>query len=131
MTRECYVCIGFDGTCVTNNYPNVGEDVGADLWLKAAVGMGAKLILYTMRSQEGLEEAVAWFNNHRVPLWSVNDNPSQESWSASRKVHRHITVDDSGLCMPVKRHGTRERWVVDWDEAGPFLLKKIAGILNQ
>jgi hypothetical protein len=139
MTRECYVAVEFDGTCVTNNYPNVGEDVGADLWLRAAVAMGAKLILHTTRDHDhagqgnetSLGNAIDWFENHDVALWEIACNPSQKSWSSSPKLHAHIYVDDCGLGIPRKRHGTRERWVVDWSEAGPALLRQIAGILNQ
>jgi hypothetical protein len=131
MKRECYVALGFDGTCVTHNYPNVGEDVGADLWLKAALGMKAKLILYTVRDHDKLVEAVEWFDNHGIELWAINKNLTQGAWSESPKIHRHITVDDSSLGIPLKRHGNRGRWVVDWDIAGPKLLRDIAGKLNQ
>lgn len=131
MKRECYVCVGFDGTCVTHNYPKVGEDVGADLWLRSAVVMGAKLILWTMRYGEKLDEALKWCNNHDVTIWAVNENPTQPEWSDSPKIYGTIYVDDSALGIPLKRHGSRERWVVDWEEAGPELLRKVAGILNQ
>jgi hypothetical protein len=131
MKRECYVAIGFDGTCVTHNYPNVGEDVGADLWLRAATGMGAKLILSTMRHGPEINQALDWFTSHDVSLWKVNDNPAQKSWSDSLKLYAHIYVDNAGLGIPLKRHGSRGRWVVDWEIAGPALLRDIAGKLNQ
>lgn len=133
MTRDCYVCIDFDGTCVTNDYPKVGDDIGADPYLRAATKLGAKLILHTMRSDDELCRAVDWFDNHGIELWEINQNPAQNSWSKSRKVWAHIYVDDSGVCAPMvlgNTHG-RRREHLDWDQAGPWLLRMIAGILNQ
>jgi hypothetical protein len=131
MKRECYVAVDFDGTCVTHNYPLVGEDVGADLWLRAATAMGAKLILHTVRSGDKLGEAEGWFDSHGVELWAVNQNHTQADWSESPKIYAHIYVDDAALGVPLKRHGNRGRWVVDWEIAGPALLRDIAGKLNQ
>ena len=43
------IAIDFDGTCVTNEYPNVGNDIGAVPVLKRIVEKGHRIILYTMR----------------------------------------------------------------------------------
>ena len=130
MMRECYVAIDFDGTCVTNHYPHIGDDIGADPYLQAACALGAKLILLTMRDGDKLEEAVGWFQTHNVPIWMVNRNP-ESGWSDSPKVYAHIYVDDSGLMAPMIPADNRKREHMDWDRAGPWLLRRIAGILNQ
>ena len=44
------ICIDFDGTCVTHEFPKVGKDIGAVSVLKKIVEAGHKIILFTMRS---------------------------------------------------------------------------------
>lgn len=45
-----YICIDFDGTCVTHEFPSIGKDIGAIPVLKELVKNNHKLILFTMRS---------------------------------------------------------------------------------
>ena len=46
-----YICVDFDGTVVDHRYPEIGEPVpGAIKWLLRLQGCGARLILFTMRS---------------------------------------------------------------------------------
>lgn len=49
-TRKMEICIDFDGTCVSHEFPNVGKDIGAVPVLKKLVDAGHRLILFTMRS---------------------------------------------------------------------------------
>lgn len=42
--------IDFDGTCVTHEFPRIGEDINAAPILKELVKKGHQLILFTMRS---------------------------------------------------------------------------------
>ena len=44
------ICIDFDGTCVTHEFPKVGKDIGAVPVLKKLIANGHRLILFTMRS---------------------------------------------------------------------------------
>ena len=44
------IAVDFDGTCVTENYPEIGRDVlGCVMTLKALAARGHKLILWTCR----------------------------------------------------------------------------------
>jgi hypothetical protein len=131
VRSECYVAVDFDGTCVTHKHEGVGNDIGADVWLRCAVKLGAKLILWTMRDGKGLYEAKDWFISHEVEIWNVNVNPDQAEWTKSLALYYHILIDDSALGTPLKAKGPRERPFVDWSVAGPALLGKVAGILNQ
>jgi hypothetical protein len=140
VRSECYVAIDFDGTCVTNAYPEIGEDIGADVWLRAAVKLGAKLILWTTRDDRAFAEgsktttrqdAERWLNGHGVKIWAVNTNCKQKDWSQSLGLHYNIIVDDKALGVALRAKGPRERAFVDWSVAGPALLGKVAGILNQ
>jgi len=54
------VCIDFDGTCVTHDYPRVGKDIGAVSVLKKLVESGCQLVLFTMRSySEGISQLLS------------------------------------------------------------------------
>lgn len=110
--------IDFDGTCVEHLYPNVGQDLeGAVETLKALTDNGHQLILLTMRGSEPspvnedktvLDDAVQWFNDRNIPLYAVNENPTQRRWTDSPKVYAHIYIDDANLGCPRNQYG------VDW-----------------
>lgn len=81
------IAVDFDGTCVKHRYPMVGEDVdGAVSVLKELVRKGHKIILYTMRSGDTLDDAISWFIDNDIELWGINRNPEQYGWSSSPKV---------------------------------------------
>lgn len=53
------IAVDFDGTCVKHKYPLVGEDVdGAVSVLKELVRKGHKIILYTMRNGDTLDDTL-------------------------------------------------------------------------
>jgi len=116
------IAVDFDGTCVFHKYPRIGSDVpDAVPILRELVQVKHQLILLTMRGRNSwnpetggdvLQEAVAWFENHRIPLFGVNSSPGQESWTSSSKVYAHRYVDDSAFGCPV-RHFAEGR-AVDW-----------------
>jgi hypothetical protein len=37
MSKEMDICIDFDGTCVTHEFPNIGKDIGAIPVLKRKI----------------------------------------------------------------------------------------------
>jgi len=95
------IAIDFDGTCVRNEYPDIGESIGAEPVLKDLVAAGHKLILWTVRSGVSLAEAVRWFRIAGIPLWGINENPNQKNWSHSPKAHADIFIDDRALGCPL------------------------------
>lgn len=106
VEKGYYIVLDFDGTVVKHRYPAVGEDVGAVPVLKKLVKNGHHLILSTMRSHnsEGvdtLQPAIDWFKEHNIPLYGVNENPDQKSWTSSNKVYGNIYIDDSALGAPL------------------------------
>ena len=50
QNKSLDICIDFDGTCVSHEFPEVGYDIGAAPVLKELVSNGHRLILFTMRS---------------------------------------------------------------------------------
>ena len=93
--KGAIIAIDFDGTVVTHAYPHMGMDAGAVPVLKELVANDCKLILYTMRSGQLLEKAVQWFKEQKIPLYAINENPGQKSWTSSPKVHADLYIDDS------------------------------------
>lgn len=111
---DSIIGIDFDGTVVTHEYPHIGEDAGAVPVLKELVANRNRLILYTMRSGALLDKAKRWFEERKIPLWAVNNNPDQKSWTSSPKVYAHLYIDDSALGCPLKIMDGSSRPVADW-----------------
>lgn len=111
------ICVDFDGTVVTHEFPKVGKDIGAERVLKLLVENGHKLILHTMRSDmknpksrdydihtEGgdyLTDAVNWFKERNIPLYGINENPTQKDWTTSPKTYANLYIDDASLGCPL------------------------------
>ena len=122
------ICVDFDGTCVTHEYPNVGEDIGAQDVLRLLSASGVKLILFTMRSGEELNHAVQWFKANNIELYGINENPTQKNWTKSPKAYGQIYIDDAALGCPLKFPLNGKRPYVDW-----FKVKRLlqnGGIIN-
>lgn len=108
------IAIDFDGTCVTHAYPDIGLDIGAVPILKELVECHHDLILYTMRSGHRLQAAVQWFEERGIPLYGVNTNPTQSSWSQSPKVYAELYIDDAALGCPLRVSNKSTRPYVNW-----------------
>ena len=118
-----YIGIDFDGTCVTHEYPRVGKDIGAVPVLKKLTDSGHLLILNTMRSGRELDDAVQWFIDNDIPLYGVNENPSQKSWTLSPKVYAHLYIDDAALgCLLKMDNAVSDRPFVNWDAVEEHLM---------
>lgn len=117
--------VDFDGTCVTHEYPNVGKDIGAAPVLKRLSDKGHKIILFTMRSEPvddvrgTLQEAVDWFKNKNIPLYGINENPSQHSWTSSPKAHGNLYFDDHAFGAPIKKNAKGDVYY-DWTLVADF-----------
>ena len=124
-TYGYYIVLDFDGTVVKHAYPAVGEDIGAVPVLKRLVANGCHLLLYTMRSHDSdgvdtLQPALDWFEERGLPLYGVNENPSQKEWTSSSKVYGDIYIDDSALGAPLKEDD-EGRAYMDWDKVSVYL----------
>ena len=126
------IAVDFDGTIVDHRFPDIGEPVpGAFHWLARFAAHGAKLILYTMRSDGQLDGDVLTAANvfceeNGISFWAINHNPEQAAWTSSPKVYAHIYIDDAAAGVPLRenpRMGGRP--FVDWDAIGPAILKTL------
>lgn len=122
--RTTYIAIDFDGTIVTHEYPEIGDDLGAVPVLKELEAKGYKLILLTMRSGHLLEEALEWLAEKGIKPYAVNENPSQSSWTKSPKVHADLYIDDCSLGCPLQFIDGVQRPAADWTKIREQLVKE-------
>lgn len=110
INKENMAIIGidFDGTCVTDLFPYVGDNIGAASVLRE-LGERNLLILYTVRDGRYLQDAVDWFRYNHIDLYSVNYNP--EPVSSSPKLYCDYYIDDRNIGTPLTDKG-----YVDWDK---------------
>lgn len=110
INKENMAIIGidFDGTCVTDLFPYVGDNIGAASVLRKLADKNL-LILYTVRDGKYLQDAVDWFKYNHINLYSVNYNP--EPVSSSPKVYCDYYIDDRNIGTPLTDKG-----YVDWDK---------------
>ena len=124
MLSGLVIAVDFDGTCVTHQYPFLGEDIGAAPVLRELVERGHRIILYTMRSGRLERVARDWFKQNGIELYDTNRNPEQKQWTKSIKVHADLYIDDSALGIPLKRNETAGRPFVDWVKVREMLVEE-------
>jgi hypothetical protein len=126
-----YICVDFDGTIVDHRFPYIGEPVPlAVTWLTRWHELGAKLILFSMRSDGAkhgnvLSEALAYLAEQGVQLYGINTNPDQSDWSISPKAYAHIYIDDAAFGCPLIQPSGFARQCVDWSHVGPAVEARI------
>ena len=132
MSDSLIIAVDFDGTCVYHMYPEIGESLPmCVVVLRALIANGHKLIVWTMRGGEYLQDAVDWFNRNGIELYGINENPTQKSWTGSPKAYAQVYIDDAALgvplCMP---NGTEadDRPYVDWRKLA--ILLQLRGLLT-
>lgn len=126
MNDKKIIAVDFDGTCVSHEFPAIGKEIGATDVLRKLVAKGHRLILFTMRSNSPstdfeddpsnyLSDAVRWFTKKGIPLYGINKNPSQHTWTSSPKPYAHIYIDDAALGVPlIHDPSVSSRPFVDW-----------------
>ena len=114
--KNLIIAVDFDGTCVTHEYPNVGKEIGAAQVLKRITDAGHKIILFTMRSGKELQDAVNWFKQNNIPLFGINENPEQHTWTESPKPYAHMYIDDAAFGCPLLFNDEiSSRGFVNWE----------------
>ncbi|MDO5017269.1 MAG: hypothetical protein Q4E10_02765 [Porphyromonas sp.] len=95
------IAVDFDGTIVTHEYPKIGREIpGAVEVLKRLLGDGHRLILWTVREQGLLDEALAWCEARGLVFYAVNSNYPEEQTADrhfSRKLQADIFIDDRSI----------------------------------
>ena len=114
------IAVDFDGTIVEHKYPEIGKEMlFAFATLKALQLKGHKLILWTIRTGDLLQEAVDYCKKNGVEFYAVNKNYPEEvlDEKTSRKLNAEIFIDDRTIGGFI---GWSEVWQALHPEGGDF-----------
>ena len=96
------IAVDFDGTIVTHNYPNIGEEIPFAVdTLKMLRNDGHKLILWSVREGELLDAAVEWCRDRGLEFYALNHDYPEETTDNNpyytRKLKVDMFIDDRNL----------------------------------
>ncbi len=96
------IAIDFDGTIVENRYPEIGaERPFATETLKMLIQDRHRLVLWTCREGELLDNAVKWCRERGVEFYAINRDYPEESTANNphftRKLKADMFIDDRNL----------------------------------
>jgi hypothetical protein len=115
------IAVDFDGTIVEHKYPEIGDEMMfAFQTLKLLQQKGHKLILWTYREGEMLEEAVEYCRQNGLEFYAVNRSYPEEEFNpgiSSRKIDADIFIDDRNVGGFL---GWTEIWMTLHPEGGDF-----------
>ena len=95
------IAVDFDGTIVKHRYPKIGEEIPFAIeTLKMLQKDHHRLILWSVREGQLLDEAVEWCRERGLEFYAVNrDYPEEdkEHKGFSRKLKVDLFIDDRNL----------------------------------
>ncbi|QYA24134.1 hydrolase [Gramella sp. MT6] len=100
MPNSLTLAVDFDGTIVENRFPEIGKPIlFAFESLKKLQDEGHRIILWTYRHGESLEEAVKFCEKNGLKFYAVNKSYPEEEFddTISRKILADIFIDDRNL----------------------------------
>lgn len=116
------LAVDFDGTLVENKFPEIGE-VNPIIWeaVQAYKAVGWKIILWSCRTEDMLQDAVQFCKEKGLTFDAVNSNlPEVQSYYGgdTRKVFANMYIDDRSAALFIES-GVSEFAPVDlvWREA--------------
>ena len=95
------IAVDFDGTIVRHKYPEIGDEIPfAVKTLKMLIAEHQKVILWSVREGELLDEALEWCKSRGLEFYAVNkDYPEEntENEYYSRKSKADVFIDDRNV----------------------------------
>lgn len=96
------IAVDFDGTIVEHRYPEIGNELPfATETLRMLIKDHHRLILWSVREGDLLQEAIDWCHERGVDFWAVNrDYPEEEENKNnhfSRKIKADYFIDDRNI----------------------------------
>lgn len=97
------IAVDFDGTIVEHKYPEIGDEIiFATDTLRQLIKDGHKVILWSVREAQTLQDAVDWCHERGVDFYAVNkdypeENGAESNKSFSRKIKADIFIDDRNI----------------------------------
>ncbi len=128
------IAVDFDGTIVEHAYPKIGKEIPfATETLRQLIQDRHKLVLWTVREDELLQEAIDWCRERGVEFYAINrDYPEEEREKNnhfSRKLKVDIWIDDRNI-GGLPDWGTIYRMIrehLTWDD----IIRENSGALPQ
>ena len=88
------IAVDFDGTIVRHRYPDIGEEIPfAVSTLKMLVEERHRLILWTVREGELLDDAINWCRERGLEFYAINRDFPEEDISRNENFTRKLKVD--------------------------------------
>lgn len=96
------IAVDFDGTIVEHRYPEIGEEKPfAVQTLRMLIAERHKLILWSVREGELLDEAVEWCRERGIEFYAINRDYPEETLTNndhfSRKLKVDLFIDDRNI----------------------------------
>ena len=96
------IAVDFDGTIVEHRYPKIGEEIPfAVETLRMLIHDHHKIILWTVREGELLDEAIEWCRQRGIEFYAVNRDYPEETVDNNphftRKLKADVFIDDRNL----------------------------------
>ncbi|MBR6962955.1 MAG: hypothetical protein IKH86_04900 [Prevotella sp.] len=88
------IAVDFDGTIVEHEYPNIGREIPfATDTLKMLIKDQHKLILWSCREDQLLQDAIDWCRERGVEFYAVNKDYPEEKVEYNNHFTRKLKVD--------------------------------------
>ena len=88
------IAVDFDGTIVRHRYPDIGEEIPfAVETLKMLVEERHRLILWTVREGQLLDDAVEWCRKRGLEFYAINRDYPEEDITLNEHFTRKLKVD--------------------------------------
>ena len=96
------IAVDFDGTIVTHKYPDIGEEIPfAVQTLRMLIAEHHKLILWSVREGQLLDDAIEWCRARGIEFYAVNRDYPEETLinndHFSRKLKVDLFIDDRNV----------------------------------
>ena len=89
------IAVDFDGTIVTHEYPKIGKEIPfATQTLKMLINDGHRLILWSVREGQLLEDAVKWCRERGLEFYAVNKDYPEEEKTYEEVLNGNITAEE-------------------------------------
>jgi len=99
LSKHLIICIDFDGTIVEHSYPEIGDPLPQAIEvIKEIQQAGHKIILWTCREGNTLQQAVDFCRKHDIEFDGVNEaiNDFREE-GLKRKPFADYYIDDRNI----------------------------------
>ena len=95
------IAVDFDGTIVEHDYPKIGKEIPFAIdTLKRLQQNGHKIVLWSVREEKYLNEAIEYCRKRGLEFYAVNSEYPGASWSGSgvsRKLKADVYIDDRNV----------------------------------